>query len=200
MAVEQSRVNDRYKAKFGSIALSKTRLDAMTAKLAGKIKDDATDEEIDGELNDLNEVYPFTEIKKNDDRLANEKNNPNKKPIVKEDEPKVDDDTPKWAKDLLAEVTALKTERVKETISQKFSNDPRVKDIPAFMRKGYVPTSEEDFEENVEALLAEYTPFAEKHKLEVFTGADAVNASTDNSQSKGKVTPISAEEAKAIVS
>lgn len=201
MAVEQNRVELRYKAGFGSIGLPKTRLDIMMAKLAGKIKDDATDEEIDQEIKDLNEMYPFTEIKKHEDRLLNEKNNPNKKVEEKKEEAKVDPDEPAWFKAYReandAKFVAMEQAKTKETIGSKFANDERVKNIPEFMRRGFVPTSNDDFESNVEALLAEYKPFAEKHKLQDM-GNDNPASSTDTTAAGGKVKQISKAEAEKI--
>ena len=46
MAVEKSKITARYKAIFGSVGLSATRLDAIAVKLAAKMADESNDDAI----------------------------------------------------------------------------------------------------------------------------------------------------------
>lgn len=206
MAVEKSKVVDRYKALFGSVGLSATRLDAMAAKLAGKIADDADDDAIDAELNDLNEVYPFTEIKKNDDRATNDKNNPNKKTaavVAKEDDP----NEPAWFKayreEQNAKIAALESQSIgksrKEVASTRLAKFPKemttdlLSDIDSMSF-----ADDEAFTSFLERKETTFKAIVEKGKLEMFDGNDKPASAEGVAVAKGKVKQIDADMAKSI--
>lgn len=197
MAIEKEKVIARYKLKFGSVGLSQTRLDEVAAKLGSKMADDAPDEEIDARLEDLNDYHPFADVKKNDDRIVNEKKNPNKKPVKEEVKTEDDDDAPAWAKAMLAKIEKLESEKAHDTLETKFRKDERLKGVPEFVLKRSIPKSEEEYEETVGELETEYKVFAEQNKLAAF-GADT----PPNGKPKPvveEVKQISPEDAKAIV-
>jgi len=76
MAVEKEKVIARFRAgKFRNVPITNQRLDAIATKLATKIPDEADDNAIDLELDDLNDLLPggFMEVHKNDQRQDNEK-------------------------------------------------------------------------------------------------------------------------------
>lgn len=84
MPVEAQRIKDRFKTLFGTVTLSKTRLDEISDKLKNRLPEDADDAKIDEELNFLNDIISegyFSELQKRDDRVANEKHN---KPAVRQ--------------------------------------------------------------------------------------------------------------------
>lgn len=198
MAVSQDKIKERLRALFPKANLSKQRLDAIAAKLATKPEDDATDDQVDEIINDYNEVIDFEQIARDDDRIRTleaRKPKPTPKPEVEEDP--TDDDTPAWAKALQQEIASLKAERTQETIAQRFNSDPRVKDIPEFIRKGYVPTGDDDFEDKVTELSNEYKVFAEKNKLQSYPNDVPPNGTPD--KKSGTVKKISADEAKKII-
>lgn len=202
MAIEKDKVIARYKELFGSIALPKSRLDVITAKLALNLPDDATDEDIDARLNLQNEIFPFSEIKKHEDRLLNEKKNPNQKPKQESSNPKEEsnedkDDTNTLLKSLLAKVEGLENAKKFETISEKFKKDERLKGIPDFAFKGRIPQNEDDYESAVEELATDFKSFAEKAKLADY-GKDTPPAGSKTDSSK--VEKISKEDAAKIVS
>ena len=186
--------------------MSNKRLDEISAKLSGKLNDDVTDEDIDERLNELNEIYPFSDIKKNDDRLLNEIKNPNKNPQPKPEEPtpKDDEDPLKQilgvVKSLQSEITTLKQERVTQTISERFKKDERIsslKGVKEHMFKGRIPQTEKEYESAVEEFISDWKPFLEKVVLEE-QGGDTP-PSGKGGAGGGDVKKISAEDAKAIV-
>ncbi len=105
------KIIERIKAKFTGVNLSKARLDEIAAKLEGKISEES---EIDSKLDDLNEMFPFADIAKQDDRLRDLEAKV-KKPATKPNEPKNEpepahsptDDEPEYVKTLMATVKAL---------------------------------------------------------------------------------------------
>lgn len=202
MAVEAKKIKDRLRALYPKANLSTKRMDDISAKLSKKLPDDADEAAIDEVITDYNDngAMTFEEIAKADDKIRTlEAKKPESKPEVQPD-PETDP-----MKILLAgfqtlqnEIKGLKEEKVKETIGSRFSSDERVKNIPEFIRVGYVPTSEDDYEDKVTALVDAYRPFAEKHKLEGF-GNDKPASSTDGSAASGKPKPIDMDTARAIV-
>lgn len=198
MAVSQDKIKERLKALFPKANLSKQRLDAIAAKLAPKPEDDATDDQVDEIINDYNDVMDFEQIARDDDRIRTLEAARKQKPATKsEEDPKIDDDTPAWAKALQQEIASLKAERAKETIVQRFNSDPRVKDIPEFIRKGYIPQNEDDFEAKVIELSNEYKGFAEKNKIQAYPNDVPANGTPD--RKTGTVKKISADDAKKII-
>lgn len=201
MAVEVSRVKARLKAKFPKANLSKERIDAIAAKLAKKPEDDADDDAIDEILQDFNDnsAMTFEEIAKNDDRLRTLE--ASKKPEKTEKIETVDDDnddTPAWAKKLVQRMDSFETSQKQGSLSTRFNNDDRLKSIPEFMKKGFIPSSEEEYEEKVTELASNYEKFAEQHKLDTLP-KDKPVGSQDKLKS-GEVKKISPETAKSYIS
>lgn len=208
MAVEKDKVIGRFKSLFGTIGLSNTRLDEISAKLGAKLNDDASDEDIDARLNELNEIYPFSEIKKNDDRTLNDKKNPNRNPQPKpepkaEPQPKDDDDPLAQilgvVKNLQTEITTLKSERTAQTISERFKADDRIKSLKGVqdhMFKGRVPQTEEEYETAVEEFVQDWKPFLEKN---IIQDQKDVTPPSGAGGTGGKTKQISADDAKAAV-
>lgn len=207
MAVEKSRVVGRFKAKFGTIGLSTKRLDEVSAKLSARLNDDASDEDIDGKLDELNEVYPFSEIKRNDDRLLNEINNPNKapKPADAAPAPSGGDDDPvtqllNVVKSLQGEISAIKEASQSQSIQERFRKDERIaalKGIPDHAFSGRIPKTEDEYESSVESFVNDWKPFLEKHKLGD-QGRDKPPTGTGGAGDDKEVKSISKEQATAI--
>lgn len=131
-----------YLKTLGVKNLSQARIDAIADKLALKITDETT---IDARLEELNEVLPFADIAKDDDRLrtleAKSKEKPKDTPPV--DTPPVDtppavpDDAPAYVKQildsnkmLLDKVTALEAGRTAETQTSKLVAILQEKKVP----------------------------------------------------------------------
>lgn len=206
MAVKPEKIIGRVRALYPNANLSTSRLTAIAGRLSNKPADDADDSAIDEIIKDYNDngAMTFEEIAKSDDQIRTlQASKDLKKEEVKKEEVKVDPDEPAWFKAYResndAKLAKIEQEKTKETITSKFANDERVKNIPAIIRKGFTPTSEEDYESNVEALVAEYAPYAEKLKLAGFTGEDNPASSTGGADAKkGTVKAKSAEEVKDI--
>lgn len=118
MALPKAKVKERLKSKFPGVNLSQKRIDAIADKL--KLPEDADDDAIDERLDELNDVFSFAEMARNDDRARTEEaerkkkeqqDNPTPKPS--NDDPKPDpksaDDTPAWAKSLIESNKALQS-------------------------------------------------------------------------------------------
>lgn len=169
MAVSKEKVKARIKALFPKTNLTQKRLDEISAKLATKPADDASDDDIDQVINDFNEnsVMTIEEIAKNDDRIATlarkaaEKPDPTAASPNNDSTDSGDDQDP--VKQLLAEVRSMKEElqsykaqNLKKSLEERFRADERLKDVPEVMFKGRVPQSEEEFDSAVEDLVADW--------------------------------------------
>lgn len=66
MALPKAKVKERLKVKFPGVDLSNKRVDAIADKLI--LPEDSDDETIDGRLVELNDIFSFAELAKNDDR------------------------------------------------------------------------------------------------------------------------------------
>lgn len=136
MAVDAKRVKDRLKELFPKANLSTKRLDEISARLAKKPAEDADDAAIDEVINNANDFFPFEEIAKEDDRIrtleqkakANTQQPPNTDGEDEDDDLKGDnsDDTPAWAKAILADnkklaedLKALKEGKIIESKTQQ---------------------------------------------------------------------------------
>lgn len=105
----KQKIIARLKAKYSGVNLSNARLDAIAAKLESKITDE---NDIDARLDELNEIFPFADIAKQDDRLRTleskskdpKKVDPTPDPV---DPPAPPADVPDWAKGLIDSNKAL---------------------------------------------------------------------------------------------
>jgi len=99
----KDKIKARLKAKFSGVNLSQKRMDAVADKLAKRLTDESEESEIDEALDDLNEIYAFSDIAKSDDRVRTEAKKKTQDPPKKEDENEEDpkDEVPLWAKGLL---------------------------------------------------------------------------------------------------
>lgn len=195
MAVEVQRVKDRFKAKYGTVSLSNQRLDALAAKLAPKIADDAEDGVIDGELDDLNEMYPFLEMKKAEDRAVNDKkkqqqeqqnpnqdSNTNNQNSNEQNQPQLTPEQEAFLKlvdQRLAPVTqklnALEQQQQGQTLVQKretLLKEGKALGIPDFTLELIPVTEETNVTEVLQGVGEKYKEFAKQNKLAAF-GNDA---------------------------
>lgn len=184
----------RLRVLFPKANLTKQRLDEIVSdKLIGRFSDESTNEEIDAIL----ELLPINEIAKQDDKVrtleARKQDSPKDNP--KGGDGESDNEILKALKGLADRLDGIENEKKRNSLAERFNSDERIKDIPEFMRRGYIPTSEDDLEANIEALASEFKSFSEKNKLQNF-GNDIPKDSFANLSKK----EISPEDAKAIVS
>lgn len=203
--VEAAKIKARLRVKFPKANLSTKRLDEISAKLAKKPEDGADDDAIDAVLEDYNDngAMTFEEIAKTDDKvrtLEARKSAAVAEVEVEEDEPTTEiGKLMKVVSGLANTINTMQQQSTQQTIAQRFSKDERLKGIPQFMLKGRVPTKDEDFETTIEDILADWTPYAEKNKLDAFNGEDVPPGSeTTAADRKGKVKEIDADMAKLI--
>lgn len=180
MAVEPVRVQGRLKALFPKANLSKKRLDELSARLSKRPADDATDEQIDEVINSANEIFPFEEIAKEDDRKATyisqleelKRRRSGASDADQDDDDSEDtdqdDDAPAWAKAQFKAINALKEEmesfktgRVIETKTNNarslFDKNPVFSALPKNIQDHYfkqidVKSEELDIEEQIQGL------------------------------------------------
>lgn len=182
MAVDKLKVIARLKALFPKANLSQKRLDALADKLASKPADDADDAAIDAVIKDFDSILSIEDIAREDDRLrtleAKQKENPPTPPAPPtpptppNPEPPKGDDMPAWAKAILdsnkkleGELEAIKTGKIietkKQTASELFAKSEVLNRIPEAIRQNWVNridvNSETPFEEQIQALEAEYS-------------------------------------------
>ena len=184
----KEKIKGRLRELFPKANLSKQRLDTIVAGLSKKVTEETTPEELDGVINDYNEVFNFEEIARQDDRIRT---------LSAKQEPETEaDDTPEWAKALIAKVESFEKANTQKTLKERFLSDKRVKDIPDFIRNGYIPSSEEEFEDKASELSTAYKEFAKKNKLQNYSGDNPPNGKRKEVGEK----KISKEDAEKIAS
>lgn len=165
-----------FKAKFPGVNLSKTRLNAIAAKIEAKVIDDET--KIDAALDELNTsgINTFAEIAKEDDRIrgieAKSKQPATPPKDDKSDPPKpsdVPDDAPSWFKSyadsqkayqtsLEQKLTNLESAKTQETLAQQRAT--RLKDVPEFVYKRIpIPKTNEELDTQVAEILADHAVY-----------------------------------------
>lgn len=188
MAVTPEQIKARLKAKYPKANLSQKRIDAIAAKLAPKPADGATDEDIDGVLENANDFMSFEDIAKEDDRVrtleANQK--PKTDPPAPEPNPQPQpqpnpvpapaNDAPEWAKAMMKQIqdqgtliTELQTGKVTETkrasAADLFAKSEVLKGLKDDLKPNWLGRinidSETPLEEQVTALETEFTALAQ---------------------------------------
>lgn len=182
-------------------SLSKNFKDSIIDKWAVKIENDA---DIDTYVDDRLDL--LLEASAESDRVRLSAKPPVATPPVQTPvEPAVAPETDpmklmlKAITDLTEKVGSFEKDKQRESIGSKFANDERVKGIPDFIRNGYIPANDDEYESKVTTLVEAFRPFAEQNKLAGF-GGDTPASSTDTTASQGKVKEISIEDARKIVS
>lgn len=173
----KEKIKARLKAKFSGVNLSQKRMDAIADKLAKKLTDESEESEIDEALDDLNEIYSFSDMAKSDDRArsdeAKKKANPSQ---PKEDPAKTEEDenVPAWAKSIieqnkiyaekLSNLEAGKTaESRRVQLEKKLENAPeKIKDsyLKQFERMSF--KDEEDFTGYISDVETQVTELAQE--------------------------------------
>jgi hypothetical protein len=163
----KDKVKARLRALFPGVNLSKTRLDKIADSVASKI---TTEDEIDDKLNDFNDIMPFTDIAKGDDRQRAidakkaqddaDKAKADADAAEKGGEDNQDEKVPAWAKGLVTEVQTLKAqlagEKGKSTIND-LKAAAKAKGIPEAFAAKYQIGDDYDQETALAALETEWT-------------------------------------------
>ncbi len=163
----------RLKTKYSGVNLSTKRIDAIADRLHKKFPDLTEEADHDAKLDDLNDLQPFADIAKDDDRIRTLENKPKDKEKDQPADPKKDDPapTPKpedappaWAQALIDQNKALaeklegiEKEKSQMTISQKLAANPKLEGVPeVFWKKRSLPQKEEDIEAFVTEASADW--------------------------------------------
>lgn len=185
----RDKILAQLKLKFPGVNLSKARLDTIVDKLATKITDET---QIEAKLDELNDIMPFADIARQDDRLRTlEANAKNAKPQPKPDAENggeggegsggKNDDTPAWAKSLMQQVESLKADKTQTGMRSRLAE--KLKDVPAsYYAKRALPEKDEDLEAFIEEVKTDYTAF----KQELVNDGLAVQAKPVNGEDGGK--------------
>lgn len=131
----KQKIISRLKEKFSGVNLSNARLDAIADKLAPKITDETT---IDAKLDELNEILPFADIAKQDDRVrtleANQKKpEPPKQPTSAPNDPakpEGESETDKTLKLLLQKIEQLESGKAAESNTNRLVTLLKEKKVP----------------------------------------------------------------------
>lgn len=154
----KAKIKSRLKAKYSGVNLSTKRIDAIADRLSKKLTDESEESEIDQVLEDANEVYPFADIAKDDDRIRTLES---KKPADPKEDSDPDPADPKPTDlaaivqaaiaPLVQEVATLKAGKIGDT--RKSQLEAKLKDssekfkgtvLKAFTRMNF--ETDEDFE------------------------------------------------------
>lgn len=169
MAIEKAKVLAALSTKFKGKSLSKTFLDKTATRYAAKIETDADmDDYINDREDDILEAgieadRRVTAALKTPKEGEKGKPAPKEEPVIDEDELK---DAPAYVKAMMKtmqgmtdEIKGLKADKAAETISTRFSSDPRLKGIDPKLLKGRFPKTEEEFETAVEEAVEDLKEF-----------------------------------------
>jgi|GEM_PF-5896465 len=180
----KTQVKALLKSKFSGVQLSNERVDAIAKWVDGKTE---KEDEIDGLLDQFNEINPVADLAKQDDRIrtleaqAKSKGKEEEKPgEKKEEEEKKDEDDPMKA--LLEELRTLKTDiqsikKDKTVTSYKSKAAEALKEIPEKLRNQVLVTIEKmsfENDEEFDTYISDWTGSVEGIK-EVTFGKDKPN-------------------------
>lgn len=153
----KDKIIARLADKFPGVNLSKTRKDAIADKLAPKITDET---EIDAKLDELNEIFSFADMAKQDDKIrtieAKEKKKPEQQEQKKPEEEKpTEDEAPAWAKSLIQEVQQLKAEKQQQSIREQAK--AKLKDVPEIIwKRAALPEKAEELDAWADEIISDY--------------------------------------------
>lgn len=164
-----------YLLTLGVKNLSTERMNATADRLIKKFPD-LKEEDIDSKLSDLNDLNPFDEIARQDDRVrtleakAKETPKPPTDPAnpgadsKKDDPPKPADEVPAWAKDLVNKINKLDADKEQEEIQKEFQKrmDGLKTKIPSTFYKGRKPAKKEDIETLATEIETDFLAFEQE--------------------------------------
>jgi hypothetical protein len=175
----------KFKAKFPAVTLSNKRLDEIADRLSKKV---TNEEEIDAKLDEMNELLPFADIQKSDDKIRDLngklKATTTKDPTsqdqststTKKEGENVDDNSglgqlAQELKLMREELSNMKKKELQQTMLQKIGAHEKLKAIPESRRnillKGRaLPEKDEDLETFVDGFKADYDAFVTEENNE----------------------------------
>jgi hypothetical protein len=192
MAGFKTQIKAKYKAKFPTVNLTNTRLDSIVDKLDVKIE---SEDEIETKLDELNEIFPFADIAKQDDKVRDLENKtkstktPEQIAAEKAAEeagkaPEGETATEKLLREILegqkaqaAEIAAIKGEKTVTSRKQQLAD--KLKDAPEQFRNDVLTDIEEiNFKDD-----DHFNSYVER---KVAAAAGIIQANSDNGLGKDK--------------
>jgi hypothetical protein len=176
MALETFKAQLKAKIKTLGVNLSTTRIDAIAAKLHAKNPDLTDVADHDARIDDYNDLMPFSDIAKTDDRVrtleAKTKGQPPKNDDQDDDDANDDppptkgkgknknaEEPPAWAKGLIETVTALTKEKTQTSMAAQVAAKLKDKVPPKYYAGRALPEKEEDLDTFIQTVEADYTEF-----------------------------------------
>lgn len=185
MAVEKGKVRAALDVLFTGKSVSKELKEKYAARWANKIETDEQIEEFvkdreDDVLDASKEADTRATAAANKARQEAASAAAGKTPETEDNN--IPDGAPDWFKAYLAkdaeekkalkeQLGAFESKQKAETLADRFKKDERLKGVPEFMMKGYIPQSEDEFENSVIELSTKYSEHAKDYKLAGF-GSD----------------------------
>lgn len=167
----KEKILAKLRALYPGLNLSQKRLDAIADKLSTKITEET---EIEDKLNELNEIFPFADMAKQDDRLrtleAKHKETPAPNPTAPPapgSDPKPGD-VPEWAKSLIDsnkqltdKLAAIEKKESGQSMLQTLSK--KLTGIPAsYYSKRSLPENSEMIDAFVDEVKQDYETFKQE--------------------------------------
>lgn len=209
--IKPELIKARLRELFPKANLSTKRLDELSERLSKKPVDDADQAAIDEVINSANDFMSFDEIAREDDRIRTLETKI-ARPEPKPPEPALpeptreNDDTPEWAKALLAknekleaDLNALVTGKVTETKLQQarqlFDNSEVFKSIKndgtkEFFFKQVDANSEKAFEEQIKELETTYSTMVQNTSDEIDHGGTPPQGIADKKPTEAEMDAI----------
>lgn len=160
----KEKIISQLKAKYPGVNLSSTRIDAIADKLAAKITDE---KDIDAKLDELNDIMPFADIAKQDDKLRLLEVKLNKKPTETTNQTDTNTDRDKSGdtepdlkqqfQELSAKLAAMEKKDAAAQLYQTLTKKLTEKKIPLAFAKGRVIETEEQLNTVLAEVEADYT-------------------------------------------
>jgi hypothetical protein len=178
----KDKIKAQLKTQFPGVNLSNQRLDEITARLSQKITEES---EIEAKLTEYNDLFPFADLARQDDRLRTLEAQTKKPDPVPHPQPTPapTDDTSAWAKALIDKVSQLESEKQQTSLQQQLK--AKLPDIPeTYLKRVGLPASLEELDAFAEGVKTDFTAF----KQELI-----------NTQAGGGQPPQGAPTAKAVV-
>jgi hypothetical protein len=205
----KDKIIANFKAKFPAVTLSTKRMDEISDRLSKKI---TNEDEIDAKLDEMNELLPFADIQKSDDKIRDLNSKLKTATATKDTDPTTQsgstttqggkdtpDDTPAWAKRLIEsnqqlsqKLAALEKEKTLSNMQSKLATHEKLKGIsPVFYKGRALPEKEEDLEAFVDGIKTDFDAFKQESNNDVLTNGTKPAGGTSNQT--GKVSPMFAE-------
>ena len=120
MALPKAKVKERLKSKFPGVNLSTKRIDAIADKL--KLPEDADDDAIDERLDELNDVFSFADMARNDDRARTEEAERKRKEQQDNPTPKPSNDDPKPDANQPVDIAKIVADAIAPLLAKSWQN------------------------------------------------------------------------------